>query len=54
METRLTPDAARLLAERLEQWADDAEDGDQTVEEAIEAERKEWYAKGGILAGDKD
>lgn len=48
-ETRMTPDAARRLAGLLNQWADDAEEGATTVDEAIEKERAAWYAQGGLV-----
>lgn len=43
MTVRLTPYSARLLAERLNEWADDAESSKETVDEAIEKIRMEWY-----------
>lgn len=43
MKLDLTPDSARLLAERLNEWADDAETNQQTTDEAIEDLRLEWY-----------
>ena len=43
MKLNLTPDSARLLAERLNEWADDAETNQQTTDEVIEELRMEWY-----------
>ena len=46
----LTPESARLLAERLNQWADDAEGAadDQDVEKKIEEQRRQYYRNNGI------
>ena len=46
---KLTPDSARQFAERLQEWADDAETIDIDVEAAIENVRNSWYEKGGLL-----
>lgn len=47
---RLTPESARLLAERLNQWANDAEGSakDEDIEAKFEEQRRQYYANGGV------
>lgn len=45
LEVRLTPKAARLLAGRLNEWAEDAEVLERPVEEAIEDIRTDYHGK---------
>lgn len=43
MELRITPDSARSFADRLIQWADDAEGSNETADARIERLRNKHY-----------